>query len=160
MRGSQALNRTCAMVAALGYMFSGKWLLHLLAAGHTSRVGSGLASPGPPASGTVRRRGGLSLATWAGAVLALVILGSHPQFTFYAGILIRLDLAPGAGAGRRPRSWRQTWRRSSVGLGRWFAAVGWCCLVALALTAVQLLPTLEASRADDPRQHGNAVPKP
>ena len=33
----------------------------------------------------------------------------------------------------------------AVGLGRWLTAVGWCCLVALALTAVQLLPTLEAA---------------
>ena len=33
-------------------------------------------------------RGGLRSATWAGAALALVLLGSHPQFTFYAGLLI------------------------------------------------------------------------
>jgi hypothetical protein len=92
-------------------------------------------------------RGDLRFASWSGAVLALVILGSHPQFTFYAGLLIlvwtlplALEQAGALGPGVR------TWRKIAVGLGRWLAAVGWCCLVALALTAVQLLPTLEAAR--------------
>jgi hypothetical protein len=36
---SHGLNQSCARVAALGYMFSGKWLLHLLAAGQYVAVG-------------------------------------------------------------------------------------------------------------------------
>src|SRR5271166_157888 len=143
----QGLNRTCAMVAALGYMFSGKWLLHLLAAGQYVAVGLAWL---PLVLLLLERslsRGGLRFASWAGAVLALVILGSHPQFAFYAGLLIlvwtlplALEQAVALGPGVR------TWRKIAVGLGRWLAAVGWCCLVALALTAVQLLPTLEAAR--------------
>jgi len=144
---SHGLNQSCAMVAALGYMFSGKWLLHLLAAGQYVAVGLAWL---PLVLLLLERsvsRGGLRFASWAGAVLALVILGSHPQFTFYAGLLIlvwtlplALEQAGALGPGVR------TWRKIAVGLGRWLAAVGWCCLVALALTAVQLLPTLEAAR--------------
>ena len=142
----QGLNRTCAMVAALGYMFSGKWLLHLLAAGQYVAVGLAWL---PLVLLLLERsvsRGGLRFASWAGAVLALVILGSHPQFTFYAGLLIlvwTLPLALEQAGALRPGV--RTWRKIAIGLGRWLGAVGWCCLVALALTAVQLLPTLEAA---------------
>src|SRR5262249_38748824 len=36
---SQGLNQTGALVAACGYMFAGKWMLHLLGAGHYITVG-------------------------------------------------------------------------------------------------------------------------
>ena len=64
----QDLNRTCAMVAGLGYMFSGKWLLHLLAAGQYVAVGLAWL---PLVLLLLERslsRGGLRFASWAGAV--------------------------------------------------------------------------------------------
>ena len=38
----------------------------------------------------------------------------------------------------------KSWSRIARCVGRWLLSVGWCCLVALALAAVQLLPTIEA----------------
>ena len=112
--------QNCAMVAALGYMFSGKWLLHLLAAGQYVAVGLAWLPLVLLLLERSMSRGGFHFATWAGAVLALVILGSHPQLTFYAGLLIAcMDLAPGTRAGRCLRARSRTWRKIAVGLGRW-----------------------------------------
>ena len=143
---SQGLNQTCATVAALGYMFSGKWLLHLLAAGQYIAIGLAWV---PLVLLLLERslgRGGFVVATWAGAVLALVILGSHPQFTFFAGILIVLWTLPPAleQAGVLARGGGSL-RKTVLGLGRWFGAFAWCSLVALALSAVQIIPALEAA---------------
>ncbi len=143
---SQGLNQTCATVTGLGYMFSGKGLLHILGAGHYSALGLAWL---PLVLLLLERsvgRGGLRFATWAGAALALVVLGSNPQFTFYAGLLtavwtlpLALERAGSLDPGAR------SWRKTAMGLGQWLVAVGWCCLVALALAAIQLLPTLEAA---------------
>jgi hypothetical protein len=142
----QGLDRTCAVIAGVGYMFSGKWMLHLLAAGQYVAVGLAWI---PLVLLLLERSvsgGRLREATWAGVVLALLILESHPQFTFYAGMLIVLWTLPLAleRAGALAPAGR-SWRKTALGLGRWLAALGWCCLVALALTAVQILPTLEAA---------------
>ena len=127
-------------------MFSGKWLLHLLAAGQYIAIGLAWI---PLVLLLLERslgRGGFVAATWAGAVLALVILGSHPQFTFFAGILIVLWTLPPAleRAGVLARGGGSL-RKTVLGLGRWFGAFAWCSLVALALSAVQIIPTLEAA---------------
>ncbi len=144
---SQGLNQTCAMITALGYMFSGKWMLHLLAAGQYVAIGLAWVPLVLLLLERSLRGGGIRSATWAGAALALVVLVSHPQLTFYAGLLILVWTLPVAleEAGiLRPGG--RSWRKTAVGLGRWLGAVGWCCLVAVALAAVQLLPTLEAAR--------------
>src|SRR5260370_41432992 len=71
-------------------MFAGKWLLHVLAAGHYVMI--------PLAwlplvllwiEQTIRGRSVLR-ATWAGAAFALIVLGTHPQMTFFAGLFIAL----------------------------------------------------------------------
>ena len=142
----QGLNRTCAMVAACGYMFSGRWLLHLLAAGQYVAVGLAWLPLVLLLLERFMNRGGLRSATSAGAALALVLLGSHPQFTFYAGLLIVLWTLPVAleQAGVfEPRG--ATGRNVRVALGRWSGALAWSGLVALALALIQLLPTLEAA---------------
>lgn len=128
---SQGLDRSPALVAAVGYMFAGKWLLHLLEAGHYVLI--------PLAwlplvllwlEQAIRRRSYLR-ATWAGAAFALIVLGTHPQMTFFAGLFIAL------------------WTIGSVSEGarftRWLALGTWTAVVAAALSAVQLLPALEAA---------------
>ena len=142
---SQGLNQTCAMIAALGFMFSGKWLLHLVQAAQYVVIGLAWLPLVLLLLERSLRGGGLRSATWAGAALALVVLSSHPQITFYAGLLIAFWTLPlaleqagllGPAPGRGPSS--------PNAVARWLLSVGWCCLVALALAAVQLLPTIEA----------------
>jgi hypothetical protein len=143
---TRGLNRTCATVAALGYMFSGKWLLHLLLAGQYVAVGLAWLPLVLLLLERALRGGGIRFATWAGAALALIVLGSHPQFTFYAGLFIAIWTLPVALAesgGPGPGRW--TSRAVAHGLAKWFVAGGWTCSVAVALAAVQLLPTIEAS---------------
>src|SRR5262249_42831178 len=71
----QGLGTAGAMVAACGFMFAGKWLLHLLAAGHYIVVGLAWV---PLVllflDRAIRRRSFLN-ATWAGAFFGLVALG-------------------------------------------------------------------------------------
>jgi hypothetical protein len=142
---SQELNRTCALIAAIGYMFAGKWLLHILAAGQYVMVGLAwlpfvllLLERGV-------RRGGFLAATWAGVTLALVVLGSHPQLSFYSGLLIALwTLPPALEQTGALTPGGRSWRRIALALLRWSAGVAWCSFVALALVTVQLLPTMEA----------------
>jgi Bacterial membrane protein YfhO len=144
---TQGLNQTCAMVAALGYMFSGKWLLHLVQAGQYVAVGLAWLPLVLLLLERSVRGGGLRFATGAGAVLALVVLVSHPQLTFYAGLLILVWTLPVAlEKADIPGSGRRSWHTIAIAVARWLGAVGWCCLVAVALAAVQLLPTLEAGR--------------
>jgi hypothetical protein len=143
---SRDLNRPYALLSAAGFMFSGKWLLCTLAGGQYITIGLAWLPLVLLLLERAVRCAGLIAATWAGAALALVVLGSHPQFTFYAAILIGLWTLPLAlqrasvlaSAGRS---------RSRIGfeLGRWLGLVAWCGGVALVLTAVQLLPTLEAA---------------
>lgn len=128
---SQGLDRTAALVAAVGYMFAGKWLQHILEAGHYVLI--------PLAwlplvllwlEQALRRRSFLR-AAWAGAAFALIVLGTHPQMTFFAGLFIVLWTA---GRGREYGS-RTRWLVFGIGTAG----------VAFALSAVQLLPALEAA---------------
>src|SRR5262249_7007841 len=134
-----------ALIAAFGFMFSGKWMLHLLQAAQYVIIGVAWLPLVLLLLERSLRGAGLRSATSAGAALSLVIFSSHPQITFYAGLLIALWTLPVAlgetgllGPGAR------SWSRLAQCVGRWLISVGWCCLVALALAAVQLLPTIEA----------------
>src|SRR5262249_61630069 len=93
------------------------------------------------------RRSSCAWATAAGVAFALLTLGTHPQWTFYAGLLAApwtlgtaLEAAGYLG-GSGPTD------RGGLArcLGKWLAAGTWAALVAAGLSAVQLLPTLEAS---------------
>jgi hypothetical protein len=129
------LGRAGALVAAIGYMFAGKWLLHLLAGGHYILT--------PLAwlplvllwlEQAIQRRS-LLRATWAGGAFALIVLGAHPQLTLYVGVFIAVWTlgAVLAESGRR------------AALGRWLGLGLWTVLVAAALAAVELLPAIEAA---------------
>ena len=118
-----------SLVAAVGWMFAGKWMTHLLLAGHTITIG--LAWLPLVLLGLERgtRTGGVGPVLGTGAALALMILGTHPQWTFYAGVFAALWTLPADRAALR----------------RWFLTGAGAVVVALALAAVQLLPTLEAA---------------
>lgn len=128
---SHGLGDAGSLVAALGFMFSAKWMTHLLLAGHTVTVG--LAWLPLVLLGLERgtRAGGAGPALGAGAALALMVLGTHPQWTFYAGVFAAVWTLPVG----RPRAAVRRWLLTGVG----------AVAVAVALAAVQLLPTLEAA---------------
>lgn len=143
----QGLGLAGSLVAALGTMFAGKWMLHLLAGGHY--ITSGLAWLPLVLlwlEQAVRQRS-LVRATWAGGAFGLLVLGTHPQWTFYAGLLVALwTLGPAleeagylGGPGTRSAG------RTARALGQWLLLGAWTALVAAALAAVQLLPALEAA---------------
>jgi hypothetical protein len=143
---SQGLGAPAALVAACGMMLAGKWMLHLLAAGHSITVGlAWLPWVLLLLEGAIRTRS-FRRATAAGVVFALVVLGTHPQWTFYAGLFLALwtlgTALDGAGVfGDEPRC-----RRRVVGaLAGWAGYGAWAAALAVALAAVQLLPTLEAA---------------
>jgi hypothetical protein len=125
---SQKLDRSAALVAAIGFLFAGKWLLHLFGAGHYTTIGLAWLPWALLCLETAIARASLTWATAAGGFFALVILGTQPQWAFYAGILLAL------------------WPLASTGLWRrWFAYGAWAAAIAVALSAVQILPTLEAA---------------
>lgn len=125
---SHGLNRPASLVVGAGFMLSSKWLTHLLLAGHSVTVGLAWL---PLLLLLVERaiqRSGARHVVWAGVALALLGLGTHPQWALYAGLF--------AVAWTFPREHRR----------RWLTCWGGAALVAALLSAVQLLPTLEASQ--------------
>jgi hypothetical protein len=134
---ADGLGTAAGLVAAIGYMFAGKWLLHLLAGGHTIMAPLAWLPLAALWLGEAVRRGGPVRATAAGAAFALIVLGTHPQITLYAGLFLALwCLGPALELGGPAR------RRALL---RWALLGGWAALVAVALSAVQLLPALEAT---------------
>lgn len=141
----RGLDTLPAFIAAIGYMFAGKWLLHLLAAGHYNMVPIAwlplvvLALEGAIRAGRPLR------AVAAGAVFALIILGAYPYMTLYAGLFVALwTLTPAldrAGFFGSPRV-----VSTPRALARWAGYGLLTVTVAVALSAVQLLPALEAAR--------------
>jgi hypothetical protein len=122
-----------SLVAAAGYMFAGKWLLHMLAAGHYILIGLAWLPLILLALDRAVRRGSLAWATVAGVAFALMTLCTQPQWTFYSGIL--------AGLWTLGTALESSWRA----LPRWLALGVWAALVGAGLSAVQLALTLEAT---------------
>jgi hypothetical protein len=144
---SQGLGRAGAFTAAIGAMFVGKWMFHLLDGGHYILIGLAWLPLLLLLLEAAIRRGSLIRATAGGAVFALIVLSTHPQWTFYAALFAAawtlgtaLESAGWLG-GDGPRS---RWRTLTA-LLLWAGVGLWAALVAVALSAVQLLPTLEAA---------------
>lgn len=121
-----------AFVAACGHAFAGKWLLHVFLAGHTVTLGLAWLPLVLLLFEQAVARGSFVRATWAGVAFALLVLGTHPQWTFYSGLFVALWTLADVSSPRQ---------RSFL----WFLFGGWIALLAAALAAVQLLPTLEAA---------------
>jgi hypothetical protein len=190
--GSRGLGHPAAFVSAVGYMFAGKWLLHILAGGHSIMTPLAWLPLVLLYLERALRRGSLGDATWAGGIFALIVLGTHPQMTLYAGLFIAVWslgavlIAPGpsrsgpealakplfadaSGSDRlgpsEPEALAKplfadasgsdrlgpgalsngSYRLRTKALGRWLHFGLWMALVAVALSAVQLFPALEAA---------------
>ena len=134
-------------MAALGFMFSGKLMLHLLGGGHYFLVPLAWLPLVLLALEPAVRRGSVVLATAAGAAFALVVLAAHPQLTFYCGVFVAVwTVGPtlesaGYLGGTGPRSRRRT----AAALARWLGCGAWTVVVAVALSAVELWPAVEAT---------------
>ena len=143
----RGLGRAGAMTAAIGYMFAGKWLFHLLDAGHYILIGIAWLPLFLLLLESAIRRGSVLRAAAAGAAFALIILCTHPQWTFYAALFAA---AWALGAALESAGWLdgggpRSGRRTAAALGRWLGLGLIAAVAAGALSAVQLLPTFEAA---------------
>jgi len=143
-RGS-GLGATASIVAAAGFMLAGKWLLHLALAGHYAFVGLAwlpwvLLGLDPAIPGR-----SLATATRSGIAFGLLAMSTHPQLTLYCGLFVAAwTLLSAPDAGRSEGGGPDTTSADPgpirrLGLGAWAAIFG------VALAAVQLLPSLEAT---------------
>jgi hypothetical protein len=145
----EGLGFTGSLVAALGFMFAGRWMLHLLVGGHYIVIGLAWLPWVLLLLERAVRAGSLLWATAAGVVYALVVLGTQPQWTFYAGIFVALwtlgtatEHTARSASKERPLAGAAGYQRALV---RWLACGAWTVAVAVGLCAVQLLPTIEAA---------------
>jgi hypothetical protein len=124
-----------AFVAGYGYMLAPRWLMQLFLAGHTVTIGICWL---PLVILCVERAIDRRRWAWAvggGVAYALLVLGTHPQWTFYSSLLI----------GLWPLRLLTDVHLKRPLLVRWLAAEAIVVLVGLGLCAVQLLPTFEAA---------------
>lgn len=139
---STGLGRLASFTAGGGYMLSGKWLLHIVTAGHYPMVALAWV---PLILLFVRSAiilGSLSRAIIAGVIYGLLILGSHPQVTFYTGLFLVIWTI---GAILESAVWVSGSRRQSLA-----RAVLWGAgtlvltfMIAVLLAAIQLVPNFE-----------------
>jgi hypothetical protein len=185
-----------ALVAALGYMFAGKWLMHLLVAGHFNAAPLAWLPLVLLFLEQAIDRGSFVRASVAGVMFAFIVLGTHPQFTFYAGMFVAMwtlasalgkirssdelqvaaeskpegsesppdlvsetaiqkkdretgiqdvRLGPGQQLTPSPPGAPNLIRKWPI-IRRWLLCGLWTALVAGLLSAVQILPSLEATR--------------
>jgi hypothetical protein len=154
---TQGLNPLPALVTGLGTMFAGKWMLHLLGAGHYNFAPLAwlpwvvlLLEQGLRWAGAGQVAKALLCAAWGGAVFGVLALGAQPQLTFYAGLFLVLwTLGPALES--VPRGLK------GQALLRWAGIGTWAALWAVGVFAVQLLPTAEATR-ETTRAVSGAVP--
>jgi hypothetical protein len=134
-----------ALIAGAGFMFAGKWLLHVLDAGHYNMLPIAwlplvlMALEGAIQFGSPLR------AVAAGVAFALIVLGAYPYMTLYAGVFVALwTLTPALERAGFFGAVRITSTRAA--LARWLGYGLLTAGVAIGLSAVQLLPALEAAR--------------
>jgi hypothetical protein len=145
---SQGLNRAGALMAGMGFMFAGRWLLHVLAAGHTITLGLAWMPLVLLCLERAIRRRSFGWASAAGVCFALIVLGAQPQWTLYSGVFIALWTLGTAleEAGYLDGGGARSPTRTAAAVGRWLGYGGWTVVVGAALAAVQLLSTWEAAK--------------
>jgi hypothetical protein len=152
----QGLGGIAVLVAASGYMFAGKWLLHVLAGGHYILTPLAWLPLVLLLLERAWERRSLPLATWAGLAFALIVLGTHPQMTLYAGFFVAFWTGASLDCRWQITDCRlQTSSRSAIcnlqsaicwgRLARWAALGCWVALVGIAAGAIQLFPALAAT---------------
>jgi hypothetical protein len=142
----RGLGQAGAAVAGIGWALAGRWMLHLLAGGHYVVVGLAWLPWLLLALEHALRRNALAWTIVAGGLYALMILGTHPQWTFYASLFAALTTL-GAALWGRPPACQDSTQASQLlhALGRWFLVGIGTVVLGVALSAVQLLPTAEAA---------------
>ncbi len=120
-----------ALVAGIGFMFGGRWLMHLLGGGHYIVIGLAWLPLVLLAWERAIAGKGSLWGLLASAAFALLTLGTQPQWTFYSGLFAGLWTLGAALEQKRLLRW------VSCGLSIVVLTIG--------LTAIQLLPTLEAA---------------
>jgi hypothetical protein len=141
----QDLDQLPALVAAFGYMFPGRWLLHLLGGGHYF-VGFTWVPLVILCLELAIRHGRLLWATLAGVAFSMILLSFHPQWTFYSGLLVATWSLGEALKKMGYFSSAATRTKLGMTLLLWIGFGLWTVLIAVSLAAVQLLPTMEATR--------------
>ncbi|MGE3805098.1 MAG: hypothetical protein AB7K24_10540 [Gemmataceae bacterium] len=149
----RGLDGAGALVAGLGYMFAGKWLLHLLVAGHFNAAPLAWLPLGLLFLEQAMTRPQRARAIWAGAVFALIVLGSHPQLTFYTALFVVMwtvttPIATSPYQVLDPTSLTPEFevtpkRRAMIMV----IALGLAGVTTLLLAAIQILPAYEAATA-------------
>ena len=134
-----------SLVAASGFMLSAKWQAILILAGQTITVGIAwlpLVLLGVERAITT---GSLKPAIAAGTAYGMMILGTHPQWTFYSTAFIALWTLGLAlmGSGYFGGTTNRTTGRA---LALWLRALSIMAAVGISIACVQLLPTAEAGR--------------
>ena len=143
------LTKTGATTAGIGWMLAGKWLLHVLEGGHyifAPLAWLPLVLFALHTSVATRRSmmGRVAWAACGGIVFGLLTLGAHPQITFYSGLCVALSLLlPPAirFASLEGSSASNTLRQAGIATGCGAA----CVVIAVGLSAIQLLPAIEAT---------------
>src|SRR5262249_54361786 len=107
-RGLPPLGR---VVAAIGYMFAGRWMLHLLGGGHYITIGLAWLPLVLLCLEKAIRHGSVAWAVGAGTTFALLTLATQPQWTFYAGLFMA---AWTLGTALEGGGWRAGLRRWAV----------------------------------------------
>ena len=94
LRPRDGLGGWSSTVAAVGFMLAGKWMLHLLLAGHYAFAG--LAWLPWALLGLHRglERRSVVAATWGGVAFGMLALGTHPQLTLYCGLFAAIWTLP------------------------------------------------------------------
>jgi hypothetical protein len=146
----EGLGRPGAFVTGAGYMLAGGWMLHALAAGQTVVIGLAWLPLVVLCFERSLSRRSLRWAAAAGMALAMLILGTHPQWVAYSGLFLVLWTLGKAAKGA------SDWRSASKAFLRWALFGAFAALLALALSAIQLLPTLEASEYSCRHVQGSA----
>jgi hypothetical protein len=150
---SRGLGRAAAFAAAAGFMLAGKWLAHLLAAGQYVQVGLAWLPLVLLFFERAIARKSAAAAGGAGAVFALIALSSHPQLTAYAGALAAAwSLIAAASGPRKEKGGPALFEKGaservrSRPVLRWLGYGAIAGSIAVAISAIALLPALEASR--------------
>jgi hypothetical protein len=82
------MGELAAFVAGVGFMLSPRWMMQLFLAGHTITQGICWLPLVLLCVERAIQRGRISWAVGGGLAYAMMILGTHPQWTFYASLLI------------------------------------------------------------------------
>ena len=141
------LTRTGATAAAIGWMLAGKWLLHVLEGGHYIFAPLAWLPLVLIAlhKSVAHERSFNERVLWTacgGIVFGLLTLGAHPQITFYCGLCVALSLLLPSTL-KFVRGEDRSSAVRSLGVATMCGVA--CVVIAVGLSAVQLLPAIEAT---------------